>query len=164
MATGLIATVGGFVTGVALNYAIWRGSPSLSNLAIWRTTPKQPADPSPVRGASLLALVGVLLVGGLLLVSGVQEVAGISTVVVILAVAVVSFGIVAAIDYRADRTRTAAFYLVAAVLWLTMLAGLVFDPVTAAGQGVITGITFAVLGYFLMDVLDVGLPDRGEKE
>lgn len=157
---GLVTPLAGFLAGVLVNYALWRGSPDPSNLAIWRGAVDPPTDPSSVRTLALVALLAVLIVGGLLLALGVRAVVGVPTLPLVLAVAAAAFVAVAAVDYREGRPRSAAFYLVAALLWVAVLANRLVDPATAGGRAAVSGLTFAVLGYFVMDVLDVGLPDR----
>lgn len=163
-AHGLLAPVGGLLAGLAVNYALWRGSPDLSNLAIWRGRADPPTDPSPVRTLALVTLLAVLIVGGLVLALGVQRVAGVAVLPLIVAVAAGAFAAVAAVDYREGRPRAAAFYLVAALLWVVILIDWVVAPETVVGQTALDAVTFAVLGYFVMDVLDVGLPDRATPE
>lgn len=157
---GFLAPVAGVLAGVAVNYALWRGSPEVSNLAVWRGSADPPSDPSPVRTLALLALLLVMIVGGVALALGTRRVAGVAVLPLVLAVAAGAFVAVAAVDYGEGRSRAAAFYLVAAVLWATILVDWVVDPGTTAGRAALDAVTFAVLGYFVMDVLDVGLPDR----
>jgi len=158
--TVLLAATGGLAAGALGNYALWRGSPDLANLAVWQQGPRTRAEPSRGQAVATVGLLVVLVGGGGLLAAGVETVAGVPTMPVVLGLAGASFAGSGVLDALAGRRREGAFYLVAALMWATLAGDWVADP----GRSALTAVVCVALGYFLMDVLDVGLPSAAGRQ